>query len=138
MADPNHLTLARSGKSAWNAWRRTHPSVCADFSGTDFTAAENRDIAFSGFEFGDSTNFHKTVFGATPIGYQKHGWDPNRGSGNGAALFEGASFGKTRISAVLFSETMHDSTGQCLEWVQVLLTPFLTNTQTFLALSLAP
>jgi uncharacterized protein YjbI with pentapeptide repeats len=93
MADPNHLALARSGNIAWNAWRRTHPSVCADFSGTDFTASENRDIVFSGFEFGDSTNFTKTIFGPTPIGYQKFGRDPSRGSANGAALFEGASFG---------------------------------------------
>jgi uncharacterized protein YjbI with pentapeptide repeats len=93
MADSKHLEVARAGTSAWNTWRLAHPSDHADFSGTDFTSAENRDIVFSGFEFGESANFNDTRFGDTPIGYQIYGVDPNRGSPSGAALFHGAVFG---------------------------------------------
>jgi uncharacterized protein YjbI with pentapeptide repeats len=92
MADSRHLDVARAGKSAWNAWQLAHPSDQADFSGTDFTSAENRDIVFSGFEFGESANFNDTMFGDTPIGYQIYGVDPHRGSPSGAALFHGAVF----------------------------------------------
>ena len=51
MANPEHLRIARDGKSGWNSWRLTHPSERVDFTGTDFTVGENRDIVFSGFEF---------------------------------------------------------------------------------------
>jgi uncharacterized protein YjbI with pentapeptide repeats len=91
MADPEHLRIARDGKGAWDSWRRAHPSARADFSGTDFTALENQNIVFSGFEFDGSADFADAIFGDTPIPYQKYGTGP-RGSANGAALFSGAVF----------------------------------------------
>src|SRR5438034_8342277 len=91
MADSKHLRIARDGKSAWDSWRRAHPSERADFSGTDFTVGDNRDIVFSGFEFEGGADFSDTIFGDTPIPYQKHRTGA-RGSPNGAALFNGAVF----------------------------------------------
>jgi uncharacterized protein YjbI with pentapeptide repeats len=91
MADPEHLRVAREGKSAWDSWRRAHPSERADFSGTDFTIGENRGIVFSGFEFDGGADFSETTFGDTPIPYQIHGTG-RRDSPNGAALFDGAVF----------------------------------------------
>jgi uncharacterized protein YjbI with pentapeptide repeats len=95
MADPEHLRIAREGKSAWDSWRRSHPSERADFSGTDFTVGKNRDIVFSGFEFEGDADFSDTIFGDAPLPYRTHthGTGP-RGSPNGAALFDGAVFRK--------------------------------------------
>ncbi len=91
MADPEHLRLARDGKSTWNSWRLAHPSERADFSGTDFTVGDNREIILSGFEFDGDADFSDTIFGDTPIPYQTHGTGP-RSSPNGAALFDGVVF----------------------------------------------
>lgn len=91
MADPEHLKIVRDGKAAWDSWQRAHPSARADFSGTDFTALENRNIVFSGFEFDGNADFADAIFGDTPIPYQKYGTGP-RDSANGAALFNGAVF----------------------------------------------
>jgi len=93
MADPEHLRVARAGKSAWDSWRRAHPSERADFSGTDFTVGENRDIAFSGFEFEGDVDFSDTIFGDTPGPYHK-GCPYRSGSPGAAALFDGAVFRK--------------------------------------------
>lgn len=93
MADPEHLRIARAGKSAWDSWRRAHPSDRADFSETDFTVGENRDIVFAGFEFEGDADFSNSIFGDTPIPYQIHGTGL-RGSPNGAALFDGVVFRK--------------------------------------------
>ncbi|NGZ11201.1 MAG: pentapeptide repeat-containing protein [Nitrospira sp. LK70] len=93
MADPEHLRIVRAGKTAWDSWRRTHPSERADFSETDFTVGENRDIVFSGFEFEGDADFSHTIFGNTPIPYQIHGTG-HRGSPDGAALFDGVVFHK--------------------------------------------
>jgi hypothetical protein len=77
MADPEHLRIARDGKSAWDGWRRAHPSESVDFSGTDFTVGENRDIVFSGFEFDCAADFSDTIFGDTPFEYQRYVTGPD-------------------------------------------------------------
>ena len=63
MVNPKHLELARQGKDAWNKWRKENPKEPADFSGTDFTVPENKDISFADFEFGDRARFDRTTFG---------------------------------------------------------------------------
>lgn len=93
MADPEHLRVARAGKSAWDSWRRAYPSEHADFSGTDFTTKENRDIVFSGFEFEGDADFNNCVFADTPGPYHK-GCPYRSGSPGGAALFDGVVFRK--------------------------------------------
>ncbi|MDR4474961.1 MAG: hypothetical protein R3B11_03015 [Nitrospira sp.] len=121
MADPEHLRIARAGKSAWDSWRRAHPSESTDFSGTDFTVRENRDIVFSGFEFEGDADFRNTIFGDTPGPYRK-GCPYPSGSPGGAALFDALYFAKTRISGVHNSGTTHGLTKPSLNQVLTLLT----------------
>jgi hypothetical protein len=46
------LDLAAKGKDAWNAWRQANKDAQVTFAGVDFSKAPNKQINFSGFEFG--------------------------------------------------------------------------------------
>jgi hypothetical protein len=53
------LKLAAKGKDVWNAWRRdsANKDVEVTFAGIDFSKAPHDEINFSGFEFGNDTDF---------------------------------------------------------------------------------
>lgn len=53
------LDLAAKGKDAWNAWRPdpANKDVRVTFKGVDFSEPPRDQIDFSGFEFGDYTDF---------------------------------------------------------------------------------
>jgi len=50
-----HLRILRSGKAAWNQWRREHPEVHPMLAGHDFTECDG-DVVLDGFDF-SYTNF---------------------------------------------------------------------------------
>ena len=86
------LALARCGKDVWNEWRARHSGddddqnyIKVTFASVDFSAAENSDIDFSGFDFGHRPNLSGATFGDKAK-------LPGATFGNGANL-SGATFG---------------------------------------------
>jgi uncharacterized protein YjbI with pentapeptide repeats len=91
------LDLAGQRKEKWNEWRRAHKDVRVTFAGVDFSVAPNDKIDFSGFEFGDDTDFSRCKWrgGVQPRNHQA--FTPGR------AYFTGASFGeKANFSGAVF------------------------------------
>jgi len=83
------LDLAAKGKDAWNAWRRdpANKDVRVTFAGIDFREAPRDEIDFSGFEFGDDTDFSRCVWRGVK-------WDEGpKAFAPGLAWFTGAAFG---------------------------------------------
>jgi hypothetical protein len=82
VANPQHLNLALSGKTAWNHWAASNQNSAVDFSGHVFNSA----VDFKGFTFPGEANFSGCQFLAT-------------------ALFSGATFvGKADFSHAIFKE----------------------------------
>jgi uncharacterized protein YjbI with pentapeptide repeats len=48
MANQEHLDIIKQGVKAWNQWRREHPEVQPDLSGTDLSDANLREANLSG------------------------------------------------------------------------------------------
>jgi hypothetical protein len=95
------LALAVKGKDAWNAWRRypANKDVTVTFAGIDFSDAPRDGIDFSGFEFGDGTNFSRCIWrGVKEIPENPVIFEPGRAFFFRAAFgmfadFTGAAFG---------------------------------------------
>src|ERR1019366_5599576 len=67
------LDLARQGTDKWNEWRRNpvNEDVRVTFAGIDFSEAPRDEIDFSGFEFGDDTDFSGCKWGGIDWGEMK-------------------------------------------------------------------
>jgi uncharacterized protein YjbI with pentapeptide repeats len=86
------LDLARQGTDKWNEWRRNpvNEDVRVTFAGIDFSEAPRDEIDFSGFEFGDDTDFSGCKWGGIDWGEMKK--DP-KAFKIGRASFASAVFG---------------------------------------------
>ncbi len=86
------LDLALKGKDAWNAWRRdpANEDVCVTFAGIDFSQTPRDRVDFSGFEFGDRTDFSQCKW----RGAEWEVKDDPKAFKPGRACFSGATFGE--------------------------------------------
>lgn len=115
------LEIARRGKEHWNAWRRAHPDVAADFSGhraqsfygIDFSGFEFPTIAgeccvdFSGAEVGHKQKFEGARFG------DRAKFDRTEFKG-GASFIKAAFLGSASFLGTKFRKAMEWQDGQLL------------------------